>query len=187
MAAGRYRVRMKRRPWIGMAATLIALLYVAYASKVNPPRQAGPGEPEIKTEFTFESGGPYRVERVVDGDTLVLEDRTRIRLLGVNTPETKVPDLPVDPLGVEASEFMERELTGKAVRLEYDRERLDDYERVLAYVWLGPRLINEELIRKGYSKAVTRHPYSETMKRKFRAAEERAKGDGVGMWKTLAP
>jgi micrococcal nuclease len=169
-----------------MAALLIALLYAAYSSKFNAPRN-DVGTPVVRTEFTFESGGPYHVKRVVDGDTLLLEDGTRVRLLGVNTPETKVPDKPVDPLGLEASEYMEREVQGQNVRLEYDRERLDDYERVLAYVWIGPRLINEELIRKGYSEAITRHPYSETMKNRFRKAEDAAKAGRVGMWKSLSP
>lgn len=132
--------------------------------------------------FRFEAGGSYRVERVVDGDTLLLADRTRVRLLGVDTPETKHPDRPVDPLGLQAAEFVRRHVEGRAVRLKFDRERRDRFGRVLAYVYADDLLLNEELIRAGYSRAETHFPYSEQMKRRFRAAEEEAREARRGGW-----
>ena len=140
-------------------------------------RWSGRAEP-----FRFEAGSSYAVERVVDGDTLLLEDRTRVRLLGVDTPETKRPDLPVDPLGLEAAEFMRRHVDGRPVRLEFDRERRDRFGRVLAYVYVDQLLLNEELIRNGYSRAETYFPYSEQMKRRFRAAEDEARAARRGGW-----
>src|SRR6516162_3164325 len=120
-------------------------------------------------------GATALVERAVDGDTLLLEDHTRIRLLGVDTPETKRPDTPVEPWGPEAHEFTRSHVEGRTVRLDFDKERYDKYGRVLAYVYLGDWFLNEELIRAGMGRAITNHPYSEAMKRRFRAAEREAK------------
>ena len=68
------------------------------------------------------------------------------------------------------------------VRLELDVERFDEYDRTLAYVYLGETLINEEVIRQGFSRAETRYPFSDRMKRKFRRAEELAREARRGIW-----
>jgi endonuclease YncB( thermonuclease family) len=65
--------------------------------------------------------GNYRVvERVIDGDTLVMEKGERVRLIGVDTPETKHPRKPVEHFGKEAAAFTKRMVEGKRVRLEFD-------------------------------------------------------------------
>jgi len=78
------------------------------------------------------------VDRVIDGDTLdvVLGGETiRVRLLNIDTPETKKRNTPVECLGPEASEYLARLLpAGSAVTLSYDRERTDQYGRTLAAV-----------------------------------------------------
>jgi micrococcal nuclease len=132
--------------------------------------------------FSFDAEESYRVQRVVDGDTLVLADGTRVRLLGVDTPETKHPDIPPEPLGAEASEFTRRHIEGRTVTLQFDRERRDRYHRVLAYVYLDDWMLNEELIRAGFSRAETRFPYSTAMKRRFRTAEKEARENNRGLW-----
>ena len=144
----------------------------------------------------FDDGGPpvphapgttALVERAVDGDTLLLADHTRIRLLGVDTPETKRPDAPVEPWGPEAHEFTRAHVEGRMVRLEFDKERYDKYDRVLAYVYLGDWFLNEELIRAGMGRAITNHPYSEAMKRRFRAAQRQAQRERLGIWSDWTP
>jgi len=132
--------------------------------------------------FPFESPGPYLVERVVDGDTLLLEGGARVRLIGVNTPETRHPNLPVEPLGPEAKAFTRKHVEGRHVTLKFDRERRDAYHRVLAYVYLGDWFLNEELILAGYSRAETRFPFSEVLKRQFRRAEQKARDAKQGIW-----
>jgi len=67
----------------------------------------------------------FRVQRVVDGDTIVLDNGQKVRLIGVDTPETKHPDKPVEYFGKEASEFTRRMCEGKRVRLEYDWQKTD--------------------------------------------------------------
>jgi endonuclease YncB( thermonuclease family) len=65
----------------------------------------------------------YKVERVVDGDTLLLTNGEYVRLIGVDTPETKHPEKPVEYFGEEASRFTQGMVEGKEVRLEYDQTR----------------------------------------------------------------
>jgi len=135
-----------------------------------------------RDSFSFASSGPYVVERVVDGDTLLLDGGTRVRLLGVDTPETKHPEKKPEPLGFEAYEFTRSLVEGRQVTLEFDRERRDRYRRVLAYVYVEGRQLNEELIRAGLSRAETQFPYADSMKRRFRDAEQEARTEKRGLW-----
>jgi micrococcal nuclease len=94
------------------------------------------------------------VQRVVDGDTVDVSvggTTTRIRLLNVDTPETVDPNEPVQCLGPEATEFLKSVLpAGTAVRLEYDEERTDRYDRTLAAVFTPDgKLVNAEIARQG--------------------------------------
>lgn len=123
-----------------------------------------------------------RVRRVVDGDTLLMENGDRVRLLGVDTPETKKEGVPVQPFGPEASAYTTRMVEGKTVRLEFDRERYDQFHRILAYVWVGDVLLNEEVIRQGFSTAQLQYPYRTDMKRRFSAAQEEARRAERGLW-----
>jgi endonuclease YncB( thermonuclease family) len=67
------------------------------------------------------SDGNYRiVQRVIDGDTLVVDNGERVRLIGVDTPETKHPGKPVERFGKQAAAFTRRMVEGKRVRLEFD-------------------------------------------------------------------
>lgn len=127
-------------------------------------------------------GNAVRVVRVIDGDTIELEGGFRVRLLGVNTPETKHPDLPPEPWGREAFEFTRSQVEGRAVRLELDQERWDNYRRVLAYVYVGDLLLNEEIVRRGFSRAITSFPIRSDRKRLFMRAEEAARSAQCGLW-----
>lgn len=138
----------------------------------------------IPTQSVTEDDGQWRVIRVVDGDTLVLQNDERVRLIGVDTPETKHPSKPVEPFGPEASSFTKRAVEGKVVRLKFDREKRDRYQRLLAYVYLDEWCLNEELIRAGYSQCVTRYPFDRSMEARFQLAEDEARGSRRGIWST---
>jgi micrococcal nuclease len=119
---------------------------------------------------------------VVDGDTLLLANLARVRLIGVDAPETVDPNRPPEPFGREAAEFTRQAVEGRVVRLEFDRERTDRYGRFLAYVYVGQSLVNEELVRAGLGRAETRFRYRGDMKRRFLDAEEEARSDARGIW-----
>jgi endonuclease YncB( thermonuclease family) len=71
-----------------------------------------------------------KVRRVIDGDTLTLENGEDVRLIGVDTPETKHPKKPVERFGKEAAAFTKRLVEGQEVQLEYNQQRKDKYGRV---------------------------------------------------------
>ncbi len=122
-----------------------------------------------------------RVERVVDGDTIIVASVGRVRLIGVDTPESVDPRRPVEFFGREASAFTKRLLGGKRVRLEYDWERTDRYGRTLAYVYLPDgTFANAEIIRRGYGHAYTRFPFRHLDR--FRQLEREARRAGRGLW-----
>jgi micrococcal nuclease len=133
----------------------------------------------------------YQVERVTDGDTLVLAGGARVRLIGVDAPETRFSprsDGEDQPFARDALVFAEQAIEGRQVRLQFDKERTDKYGRFLAYIWYLDResgeelLLNEELIRAGLARALLRYPYSESMKRRFRSAQADAKAAQRGVW-----
>ena len=95
--------------------------------------------------WTFTGGDPkgqwVLVTHVTDGDTIGVGRGWRyekVRLIGVDTPETVHPNKPVEYFGKEASAFTKQLCEGKTVRLEYDWQRKDKYGRTLAYVYLEP-------------------------------------------------
>ena len=124
-----------------------------------------------------------RVERVVDGDTLVMDDGERVRLIGVDTPETKRPGSPVECFGKAASAFTERLVEGERVELELDVEERDRYGRLLAYVTRArdDLDVNAELLRRGYATALTVPPNVRRADRYARLAR-RARREGRGLW-----
>ena len=96
-----------------------------------------------------------RVERVVDGDTIVVRlggRAEKVRYIGVDTPESVKPGVRVQCFAKAAAAENRRLVLGRSVRLEYDAEARDRYGRLLAYVWRGDLLVNAELIRLGYGK-----------------------------------
>ena len=96
---------------------------------------------------------------MVDGDTFVLADaKEHVRLIGADTPETVKPNWPVEPWGPEATAFTKQFLAGGEVRLEFDGPPRDKYGRMLAFVWVGDRMLNEELIRAGLARAELQYP-----------------------------
>jgi len=102
-----------------------------------------------------------RVIAVVDGDTLDVDwggRRERLRLLGVDTPETVDLHRPVGCYGPEASAFTHRRLQGQTVRLRFDRQRRDRYGRLLAYVEVDGRRFNDELLTGGYARLLVIPP-----------------------------
>ena len=102
-----------------------------------------------------EAASTARVERVVDGDTIVvrIDGRSeRVRYIGVDTPESVKPGVRVQCFAKAAAAENRRLVLGRSVRLEYDAEARDRYGRLLAYVWRDDVLVNAELVRLGYGK-----------------------------------
>jgi len=119
-----------------------------------------------------------------DGDTIIADidgKEERIRLIGVDTPETVHPNKPVEQLGKEASAFNKSMVEGKRIRLEYDWQKRDKYDRLLAYVYLEDGIfLNAEIIKQGYGYAYTKYPFKYL--EKFRQYEREAIDNNRGLW-----
>ena len=123
----------------------------------------------------------YTCTRVVDGDTIVVEGIGKVRLIGVDTPETVHPRKPVEHYGKEASNFTKRMVEGKKVRLEYDWQKKDKYRRTLAYVYLRDgTFLNAEIVKQGYGYAYTKYPFKYLDQ--FREYEKEARENKRGLW-----
>ena len=100
-----------------------------------------------------------QVDSVIDGDTFRLESGEKVRLMGIDAPETHHPRKPVEYFGKEATEFAKKMLEGKLVRLELDVQERDQYGRLLAYVYLeDSTFVNAELVKQGYAQVATYPP-----------------------------
>ena len=167
----------RRRP---VALIVVVLLVVLAAMRLlrDPPRGAAP---ESLAE------GTYRVGRVIDGDTLVLANEARIRLIGADTPETVKPNHPIEPFGPEATEFTRHFVRGGDVELVFDRERIDNYGRFLAYVHVEGQMLNEELIRAGLATAEIGFNYGQPYKKRFTEAQDEAIDARRGIWSLDRP
>lgn len=123
------------------------------------------------------------VTRVIDGDTIELDDREEVRLIGVDASELNDPRAIQRHHAERATAFTKQLLHGNVVRLEFDWPRKDKYRRTLAYVFLlDGTFANAEIIRQGYGFALTRFPF--TYLEEFRALERDARERGAGLWAT---
>jgi micrococcal nuclease len=167
-----HRNRFRRRRWRRwvVAAAVVALVLLRIWQEGDP---SGPNSLDE---------GPHAVARVIDGDTILLANHARVRLLGADSPETKHPSLPPQPWGAEATDFTRAFIGEQPVRLAFDRELKDKYGRFLAYVYVDDRMLNEELLRAGLARALLQYPYSDEMKRRFQKAEAEAKAAKRGIW-----
>ncbi|MCM3671237.1 thermonuclease family protein [Mesobacillus maritimus] len=131
------------------------------------------------------------VHRAIDGDTIELTNRRRVRLIGINTPESTYK---IERYGIEAKSYTEKKLAGRKVWLEKDVSEYDRYGRLLRIVWLAQpeddcveaeirtKMFNAELLLKGYAEPSTFPPdvkYSPY----FRQFAREARGNQIGLWK----
>lgn len=129
----------------------------------------------------------FKVTKVTDGDTLHISmggEDVKVRLIGVNTPETVDPRRPVQCFGKEASAFMKSLAEGKSVLIETDATQgtYDTYKRLLAYVYLDDgQMINRKMIAEGYAYEYTyMTPYK--YQKEFREVQNIARTSGRGLW-----
>jgi len=133
-----------------------------------------------------------RVTEVVDGDTIEVElldgSEEDVRYIGIDTPETVKPGAPVECGGPRAHRVNERLVGGRQVTLRLGDERRDDYDRLLAYVYLpaagrdgGPMFVNAELVRRGLARTLTIPPNDDFAPLFARLAAQAGR-TGRGLW-----
>jgi micrococcal nuclease len=116
-----------------------------------------------------------RCTRIIDGDTIELEDGSRIQYIGIDSPETD------QNFGPEAAQKNRSLVEGKTVTLVKDISDTDKYGRILAYVYVGDLFINAHLVREGFAQVYTVPPdvkYSDI----FLDNQNQAQNEGKGIW-----
>jgi micrococcal nuclease len=177
-----------------VAILLLGALFVS-RNQLGKTRQAQ----IVKINIPFGKAHNYSdilVTRVVDGDTLQLASGERVRLIGIDTPEMHESDKlyrdslrsgqdarTIKAMGKKAYEFTRALLEGKRVSLEFDVEKYDRYERLLAYVYLKDgTFVNAEIVKQGYASLMTFPPnvkYVDLFLKLFREAHQEERG----LWK----
>lgn len=127
-----------------------------------------------------------KVTRVVDGDTMKLTidgKKETIRLLLVDTPESVNPNIPEpQPFSIEASDYAKKMLTNKDVQIELDVSERDKYGRLLCYLYIDGKMFNELLLEQGYARVAYVFTPNTKYVDQFRAIQEKARVQGIGIW-----
>jgi micrococcal nuclease len=188
--------RHRRSVVLTLSVLLIAVIVWLDHSTVERKLQRPPkSEGQLRArDFEKYHGKIFTVVNVVDGDTLDIDiadgkyEHTRIRLWGIDTPETKSPAVGVMYFGPEAAEFTKRLSLGKKVTVYLDENNntRDKYRRLLAYVKLPDgRFLNEVLLSEGYAYADWRFRHS--FYHKYKKLETAARRQKKGLWPNVTP
>ncbi|MDB5186168.1 MAG: hypothetical protein JWL85_691 [Candidatus Saccharibacteria bacterium] len=172
---------MTKRQKKKLISVFIALIVAAagYFAALSKPEQTA-------QLLGTSTNGTYRVTQFADGDTITVDmngKEEKIRMIGVDTPETHDPRKAVQCFGQAASDFTKQLIGSNTVRLEADdlSSNRDRYDRLLRYVYLPDgRLVQAEIIKQGYGFAYTSFPF--TKSDEFKSYEQAAKSSNLGLW-----
>lgn len=186
-----------KRPWqlfqffAVLAVWTVILLAIAGCSGGNGGGQAKADMEAIYNRYPELKNRTYdlmTVKRVVDGDTFETDKKEKVRLIGVNTPESVKPKTPVEYLAKEASSFTKERLTGKTVIAFADTESKDKYGRLLRYIFIKGESVmyNETLVAEGYANVMTVPP-NVMFSKHFVKLEKEAREAKKGLWADESP
>jgi len=186
----------KLRPMFLLVFGVLVYCACTYAGDLDPKYHS-----KEEVGFKIPIGKNYNyanilVKRVVDGDTLLLENGERVRLIGIDTPEMHDSDKltrdskrsqqnasQIKAMGQRAYQFTKKLIEGKIVSLEFDAEKYDKYKRLLAYVYLKDgTFVNAEIVKQGYASLMTYPPnvkYADLFLKLYREARQNQRG----LWK----
>ncbi len=153
------------------------------------------GKKTVQQTAFADLDGPYDISKVVDGDTLTIlsnGEKIKVRLIGVDTPESVASQDYLDrtgkensEAGLDASAYVKELLDGKQVWFEYDAGREDRYGRVLAYVYFEqggkPVMLNKHLLDEGLAQTMTIQP-NVAHQDEFADAQTAAREAKRGFW-----
>lgn len=185
---------MKRRDIYLIVAVVLTLVSYFFGKPDIQPNSIDTAKIVIKPTplvlSATESASIFKVKRVIDGDTIEIDNGQKIRYIGIDTPETVSPGKEIDCFAREASDKNKELVLGREVRLEKDVSDTDRYGRLLRYVYTkGPDLpegiewilVNDLLVREGYAQAST-YPPDVKYQNLFLESQRYAKENGLGLW-----
>lgn len=173
-----------------LAVSILVLISIFLMAKIAAKEHYVGRISALFDKQKIENTALYDVVYVYDGDTIavnMLGNIEKVRLIGVDTPETHDPDTPLQCFGNEASNYSKENLLNKKVRLEADplNQNRDRYERLLRYVYIDSSLWNKKLIEGGYAFAYLRYPFSKLDE--FKNIESIARENNTGLWSKCTP
>lgn len=192
-------IKLKKISQKKLISILISLLIIIIYRFLYPPTSIKPNnlQPNSTPSITIATNSAI-VKRVIDGDTIQLENNQLVRYIGINTPELHNRQKPVECFAQKAFEFNKKLVEGKTVYLEKDVSETDKYKRLLRYVWIensrfktensklttknNKIMVNEILVREGYA-YVSTFPPDVKYATLFRQAQEEAINKNKGLWK----
>ncbi|ULG74005.1 thermonuclease family protein [Macrococcus brunensis] len=128
---------------------------------------------------------PVTLDRVIDGDTLSIKQRGHkktVRLLLIDTPESKKPNTPVQPYSLEAADYTKSLVSHCDLSIEHDSKgRYDRYKRELVYLYCGDKMVNESLVREGYARVGYIYQQKDHLT-ELQEAERQAKSKKLKIW-----
>ncbi len=178
---------------VGLLAALLAVWFDHSQLGRQWRQQDKSGQPARSDDLEKYHAKTFTVINVVDGDTLDIDiadgkyDHTRVRLWGVDTPETKNPEIRVMYFGPEAAEFTRKLALGKQVTVYLDETRTrDKYDGLLAYMKLqNGGFLNEVLLSEGFAYADTR--FKHDFYNKYKQLQASARSQKKGLWLGVTP
>jgi micrococcal nuclease len=166
-----------RLPSLGSVLLLIAGVALLLATRGDDDGASGDNGP-----------GANRAEalmvEVVDGDTVhatIAGREESVRYIGIDTPESVIPGERPECFGKRAARLNRELVEGERVTLVFGDERRDHYDRLLAYVYLGERFINAEIVRRGLARTLAIAPNTDFADR-FARLQQAAANAGRGLW-----
>ncbi|MGM9987807.1 MAG: thermonuclease family protein, partial [Bacillaceae bacterium] len=146
----------------------------------TPTSQSSDHKPQGKTM-------DVSIVRVIDGDTVKVKlpngNEETVRLLLIDTPETVHPSKPVQPFGKEASNLVKELLPANSkATLEIDVSERDKYGRLLGYIWVNGKMVNEILLEKGYARVAYVYAPNTRWVDYFREIQSKAQQKELGIW-----
>lgn len=205
------RVRESRRAHVSISAILLAAVALSAiavgcdrtATSPAPPDGSGPDPSSVQSAvlpaLDLAPEGPVQraaVVRIVDGDTIIVDrglGNERVRYIGIDTPESVIPDRTPEPFGPEATSANEALLAGGVVFLERDVSETDRFGRLLRYVWVRDgadpsrwTMVNRALVAAGWA-TVTTFPPDVRHADLFVAVQRAARDASLGIWAPRPP
>lgn len=175
-------VKVKIRPFQYAIIILVILViisvtvYIFLKSNNKPPASENTITPTIYREKA-------KVSYVLDGDTVEITDKKRVRLIGINTPERKTGNKNGQCFSEKAAKITRSLLENQTIEMEKDVSETDKYGRLLRYIYLDDILINEFLLSAGFARLETIPPDVKYYQL-FLEAEKEARSNARGLWKS---
>lgn len=133
------------------------------------------------SDLTDESREKAIVAKVIDGDTIELSDKRKVRYIGINSFEMNDKRIETKCLAEKATEANKKLVENNEVEMERDISETDKYDRLLRYVWIDGVMVNEELVKKGWAEISTFPPDIKYLDR-LRNEQIKAKLNNLGIW-----